>query len=515
MSLLHLIYIIAFGSLSLWLLFKDVKDIRKYFGTAFVVSFLAYLGLSLITPSPLGYTGLVLGLVGLLGGGFVLNIFSNNKILFVVFLGLALYGLWMMPSLPRIPFLFSSNNSTENVSSSDLSQLDPNFELLVEVKNGHQIAELNKIIQKYNLNYEAAFQVESGNITDLDDYYAVNIPNEQVKNFDQIIRELQNSGLVDAIEQNEIVSLAKPIPTTIQSNPARPGYGVNDPMLEKVWGFDAMKMAELYKLLADQKLKPAKRAKIAILDTGVDANHEDLSANYVSTRSEYDEDAHSHGTHCAGIAAAVSNNKKGIASFAPNNQFVQVTSIQVFPRRGGTTQRIIINGMILAADKGADVLSMSLGGPSSDRAQSAYKDAVNYVNKKGGIVIVAAGNESMDARRIVPASVDGVITVSAIDEKFNKAGFSNDVSKIAMGIAAPGVNVYSSVPGSRYDYMSGTSMATPYVSGLVGLMKSLKPSLTTEEAFAILNSTGVITQSGNSTGKLIQPAAAVKRLMNK
>ena len=310
MSLLHLIYIIAFGSLSLWLLFKDVKDIRKYFGTAFVVSFLAYLGLSLITPSPLGYTGLVLGLVGLLGGGFVLNIFSNNKILFVVFLGLALYGLWMMPSLPRIPFLFSSNNSTENVSSSDLSQLDPNFELLVEVKNGHQIAELNKIIQKYNLNYEAAFQVESGNITDLDDYYAVNIPNEQVKNFDQIIRELQNSGLVDAIEQNEIVSLAKPIPTTIQSNPARPGYGVNDPMLEKVWGFDAMKMAELYKLLADQKLKPAKRAKIAILDTGVDANHEDLSANYVSTRSEYDEDAHSHGTHCAGIAAAVSNNKK-------------------------------------------------------------------------------------------------------------------------------------------------------------------------------------------------------------
>lgn len=508
MPLLNLIYIISFGSLALWLLFKDVKDIRRYFGTAFGISFVAYLGLSLITPSPLGYTGLIMGLVGLLAGGFILNIFSNNKILFVLLLGLALIGLWNMPSIPRIPFLFSTESKA-------ISGLDPNFELLVEVKNGYKMTELAQIVKKYNLNYEVAFQVESGDITDLDDYYAVNIPDNQLANFDKIVAELHASGLVDAIEENEVVNLSEPIATTVPSAPARPNYGVNDPMLDKVWGFDAMKMAELYKLLGEQKLQPVKRAKIAIIDTGVDGSHEDLSSNYVSTRTEYDEDAHGHGTHCAGIAAAVSNNKKGIASFFPSNEFVQVTSIQVFPRNGGTTQRIIINGMILAADKGADVLSMSLGGPSSDQAQRAYKEAVQYVNKKGGIVIVAAGNESIDARQRVPASVAGVITVSAIDEKIEKARFSNDVSKINMGIAAPGVNVYSCIPGSRYDYMSGTSMATPYVSGLVGLMKSLKPTLSTEEAFKILNETGINTQSGSSTGKLIQPATAIQRLISK
>src|SRR5690606_29279697 len=111
MSLLHLIYIVSFGSLSLWLLFKDVKSIRSYFGTAFGVSFLAYLGLSLISPSPLGYTGLIIGLVGLFVGGFILNIFSNNKILFVLLLGLSLIGLWNIPAIPRIPFLFSANNT--------------------------------------------------------------------------------------------------------------------------------------------------------------------------------------------------------------------------------------------------------------------------------------------------------------------------------------------------------------------------------------------------------------------
>jgi len=507
-SFISLIFIVCFASLSLWLLFKDQKEIRKYFGTSFGLSFLGYLSYYLLFTGPLGYMKLGIGVLILFVGGFILNAFSNNKIAFVSILGLALFGLWSMPEIPRIPFLFGTETATKN----DLSKLDPNFELLVEMKPDKKAAALSAIIKKYNLNYEAAFEVANGTETDLDDYLAVNIPENQTANFDKIVAELQNSGLVDGIEQNEIVQLFQPIKTS-KSKPSKGNHVLNDPELDKVWGFEMMKIEELHKLLAEKKLKPAKRAKIAIIDTGIDAHHEDLTANFVSTRVEYDEDYQGHGTHCAGIAAAVSNNRKGVASCFPSSEFVQVTSIQVFPRSGGTTQRIIIRGMILAADSGADVLSMSLGGPSSDQAQRAYKEAVRYANKKGAIVVVAAGNEDIDARQRVPASVEGVITVAAIDQDNKKASFSNTVNKLKMGVAAPGVDVFSSMPDSKYEYMSGTSMATPYVAGLLGLMKSINPTLSTEEAFNILNRTGATTASGTSTGKLIQPQAVILEML--
>lgn len=513
MSFIGFVYIICFSSLALWLLFKEQKSIRKYFGGAFGVSFLGYLAYYLLFPNPVGYAYLAIGVGVLFLGGFILNTFSSNKILFVLLLGASVALMWYVQNvkMPKLPF-FSGEAQTEEAAPADLSKLDPSAELLVEIKNGHQIKELNRILDKYDLQYEVAFAVASGDITDLDDFYAVNIPESQEANYNKIVAELQKSGLVDAIEQNEIVQLdPNETPTAIAPN--RGNYGMNDPFLDKVWGFKAMKMDQLYSYMKKNKLKAKKRAKIAILDTGVDGNHEDLHKNYVSTRAEYDEDPHGHGTHCAGIAASVSNNGKGIASVFPNNSFVEVTSIQVFPRRGGTTQRIIINGMILAADKGADVVSMSLGGPSSDSRQRAYKEAVDYVNKKGGIVVVAAGNENMDARRRVPAAVEGVITVSATDSDNNRATFSNTVDKIKMGIAAPGVGVYSTVPGSKYQYMSGTSMATPYVAGLLGLMKALNPDLKTQEAYKILKQTGMRTPSGAETGALIQPPAAIKTLM--
>ena len=180
-----------------------------------------------------------------------------------------------------------------------------------------------------------------------------------------------------------------------------------------------------------------------------------------------------------------------------------MTSIQVFPKTGNTTQRKIIQGMIIAAESGADVISMSLGGPSSDQAQRAYSEALKYVHQVGAVVVVAAGNEKMDAQNRVPASVKGVITVSAVDEDLKLAVFSNDVSKIEMGIAAPGVNIFSSVPGSKYDFMSGTSMATPYVAGLAGLMKSLNPELNTEQIYRLLHQNSKATKQ--RVGDLFSP----------
>ena len=82
-----------------------------------------------------------------------------------------------------------------------------------------------------------------------------------------------------------------------------------------------------------------------------------------------------------------------------------------------------------------------------------------------------------------------------------------------MGIAAPGVNIYSTMPDSDYDYMSGTSMATPYVAGLLGLMKSIKPEMTTQQAYKVLKKTGIETQNTRTTGKLINPTLTIKELL--
>ena len=253
-------------------------------------------------------------------------------------------------------------------------------------------------------------------------------------------------------------------------------------------------------------------ALIAILDTGVDAKHEDLRTNYTSTKKKYDTDPQGHGTHCAGIAAAVSNNGIGIASAAPTPDFVEVTSIKVLSSFGIGTQRGIVNGILEAADLGADVISMSLGGRATPTKQRAYAEAIRYANERGAIVVVAAGNDGGPARQIAPANAEGVITVTALDNLSRKAVFSNTIEGIDMPIAAPGVDILSTWPGNEYKIASGTSMATPYVSGIVGLLKSIRPELTTAEVHRILLESGESLEEVRATGRLVDPVRALEIL---
>lgn len=507
-----IIFLTSFVSLSLWFLFKENKEISSILGKTFLGSFGLYLGMAFCMPGVVSWTTLAINIVFLFGAGFFLNTFSSSKIIFIPMLILMTFGYYSgVRGINWFPFLSSENNTT----TLELNQLDPESELLVEVSNGHQLVELDAIIKQYDLKVEPAFVLMDGGQTDLDDYYAVNIPTEQVANYDKIVTAFKRSNLIDHIEANEVLSLD---PTEKIKAPVlarKNKYTVNDPEIGKVWGYEAMEVDELYKLLATKKVRAKKKARIAIIDTGVDGEHEDLKENFISIGAKNNIDPHGHGTHCAGIAAAVSNNATGIASFAPTNEFVEVTSVKVFGKYGNTTQRTIINGMLLAADNGADVLSMSLGGPSTTQAQRAYNQAVKYANQKGGIVVVAAGNENIDARKRVPASVTGVITVAALDADLNKAVFSNDVNALKMGIAAPGVQVYSTIPNNQYEFFNGTSMATPYVAGLLGLMKSIQPNLNTQQAYKILKQTGVNTRNTKATGQLIKPANAVKSLLLK
>lgn len=395
--------------------------------------------------------------------------------------------------------------------NSDIPLAD-NGELLVEVKPGKAFKEMESVIEAYDLQFEKAFMPKYGSDTDLDDYYLVNIPDAFEEDIIAIEEAIMATGLVDWIEENEVVQL-NPQRTSVDLTAQR-DYEINDPDVSKLWGFDKMKVDELYTALQKSGIVPQRKARLAILDTGVDGKHEDLQANYLSLNPSYDDDPVGHGTHCAGIAGAVTNNGIGIASFAPTSDFVEITSVKVLGPTGGGTQQSIIKGIIEAVDNNADVLSLSLGGPSTRFRQRAYEQAIDYANQRNAIVVVAAGNSSRNAKDYAPANTKGVIAVSAIDEEMNKAGFSNTVEDLKMGVAAPGVQIYSTTPNNNYTSFNGTSMATPYVSGLIGLMKSINPDLNTRQVFDIIRNTGINTNNTRKTGKFIQPAAAIEDLID-
>ena len=386
---------------------------------------------------------------------------------------------------------------------------DDRWELLVELPEGMEPSSLGPIATE-PLAWERAFSPAHAEATLLDNFFRVNVPN----NIDwrTVLDQLEDNDLVVYAEDNEVVQLDDFEPQHTTRIDVAP-FQLNDPELAKQWGFESLVVNDLFDGLRSLKLTAKEPALIAILDTGVDATHEDLAANYVSTSPNYDRDERGHGTHCAGVAAAVSNNGKGIASFSQDNSYVRVTSIPVLNRFGMGTQATIIRGMLEAADAGADVISMSLGARASVSSQRAYQEAVQYANKQGAIVIAAAGNNNGDARQIVPAGVRGVIAVSAVDTLHRKAGFSNYVNNVDMGLAAPGTLIYSTIPGNKYAVYNGTSMAAPHVAGIVGLLKSLRPELTTKQVYTLLELTGTETAEPALTGKLVQPGAAVRYLV--
>ena len=410
--------------------------------------------------------------------------------------------------------LKSSFASSSSVHHSGVSA---DGEILFDIKNPAELAELTKMLSVYEVKVKKAFpEVIDTDITELDDYYVLDVPTKYEDKLDEILLLLHKSGKTDDEELNEVLSLD---PNELKTQKrakllSTSNYAINDPHLDKLWAFDQMNFKEFYSYVNTTELVPQKKARIAILDTGVDANHEDIKDNFFSINSQYDIDKQSHGTHCAGIAAATSNNQLGIASFATAGNFVEVTSVKVLDDNGMGTEQTIINGIIEAADNKVDVISMSLGGPKRAEKQRAYDVAIKYANDKGVIVVVAAGNEGQNAKKVVPASCKGVITVSAVDNQLKKASFSNWVTDISYGIAAPGVDIYSTIPNNQYKSNSGTSMATPYVAGIVGIMKAINPLLTTQDVYEILHSTGIETQNTKETGRFIQPYEVLKKFNN-
>lgn len=221
--------------------------------------------------------------------------------------------------------------------------------------------------------------------------------------------------------------------------------------------------------------------KVAILDCGINESHPDLAGKVVdrqdfTTSASGTNDIYGHGTHVAGIVAAVTNNSDGVAGVCPG---CQLLNGKVLNDSGSGAYSWIANGIVWAADNGVKVINLSLGGPAKS---TTLQNAVNYAWNKDVVVVAAAGN-SNDSSYTYPAAYTNAIAVAATDNQDKRAYFSSYGAKW-VDIAAPGAYIFSTwkdgVSNANpqpecygticYKYASGTSMSTPIVAGVAGLV---------------------------------------------
>lgn len=218
--------------------------------------------------------------------------------------------------------------------------------------------------------------------------------------------------------------------------------------------------------------------RVAVVDTGIDNSHPDLPPvvaqwDFVNNDNNAEDD-NGHGTHVAGTIGALTNNGVGVAGM---NWQVSLLAAKVLDASGSGTYAQVADGIVWAADNGAKVINLSLGGSIGS---TTLKNAVDYAWSKGAVLACAAGNSGSSAKTY-PAAYTNCIAVAATDENDNKASFSNYGAKW-VDVAAPGVRILSTMPDTpvylttqygyftTYDALNGTSMATPHVAGLAGLV---------------------------------------------
>lgn len=207
-------------------------------------------------------------------------------------------------------------------------------------------------------------------------------------------------------------------------------------------------------------------AKIAIIDSGISQDHPDIGKilaqrDFVSDDSVAN-DPDGHGTHVAGIAAALTDNGKGVAGGCPACRLLVA---RVLDASGNTDDATLVAGINWSVNQGADIMNLSLTGPYSETLEAK----INNVSAKGVVIVAAAGNEGTTARRY-PAAYPAAIAVGATNEKDRLTGFSNRGSWV--DLAAPGTDILSARVGQGYREYTGTSQSAPFVSALAGLLAS-------------------------------------------
>lgn len=274
--------------------------------------------------------------------------------------------------------------------------------------------------------------------------------------------------LVGTIAASPAVEVAEPMP-------ARWLCAAIDPEANLQWGLPAIRYFQANR-------PAAKRVQVGILDTGIDTNHPDLPDPTIYSRAGYGKkDMVGHGTHVAGIIAALTNNGVGISGICD----CELSIWKVFPDDPGDPyldSAAYLRALGEVAGEGIDVVNLSIGGGAHSQVEAGlFKRAI----KQGVTFVAAMGNEYEEGNPTsYPAAYDGVISVGAVDETRGRSGFSNTGSHI--DLSAPGSNILSTLPTTRstqrsetnYAAWSGTSMATPHVTAAAALLKASRPRWT-------------------------------------
>ncbi len=305
----------------------------------------------------------------------------------------------------------------------------------------------------------------------------------------------------------------------------------NDPAFSdsrKRWYFD---MTEVYD--AWDVTRGDKNVKVAIIDDGFDLNHPEIKGkvvdvyNAVYHNRDIFPQKSGHGMHVAATAAGIADNREGTAGIAPGSDLIL---IQVGDRNGLMPTSAVIDAALYAIKSGAKVVNMSLGMEFNPflqfappemqeeivRNQFLEEEAVwtkifEMAEREGVTFVLAGGNQNLIIG-LDPIQRSGhTINVSAVTPDKYKANFSNYGDRST--ISAPGVDIYNAVPGGKYRYMEGTSMAAPIVTGGVALLKSMEPSLTTTQVADIMRTTGI--PSPSDVGPIVNFGRAVQLVKEK
>ena len=260
---------------------------------------------------------------------------------------------------------------------------------------------------------------------------------------------------------------------------APPAHAAADPLLAQQWGLFAIGADHVWTTTTGQGVI------VAVVDSG-SGPHPDLAENLLPGRSIIgtvesqdgkDIDASGHGTHVAGIIAAVANNGIGGSGVAPN---AKILPIQVLDQAGQGDARDVAAGVRFAADNGARVINLSLGGATESLSLT---QAITYANDKGVLVVAAAGNGGAADKPKWPASLDLTLAVTAVDQANNATSFDQRGDYI--DLSAPGANIVSTAKGD-YVTLSGTSMAAGFVAGAAALLFAAEPRVTNAQVRDIL-----------------------------
>jgi len=394
-------------------------------------------------------------------------------------LAVAVLALTALPIIFSLTFQKPSTRPEPTVAPSDV---DPREELLVDLKDNATPQDITALEQKYNIDLE--FNTENA------DDEKLMVADVDPSRLSDLVTRLRQEPTVEIAEPNVVYHLPPDEEflrassgTGEETSPdSRAAWVPNDPRYKEQWNFTLIGMEQAW-----EKTR-GKGVVVAVIDTGVafENDHKCYWAkdfretkfvkgyDFVN-KDEHPNDDHGHGTHVAGTIAESTNNNEGVAGIAFE---AKIMPLKVLSASGGGSAADIADAIRFAADKGANVINMSLGGPFPS---GAMESACRYAAKKGVVIVCAAGNSGREGVSY-PAAFKDCIAVSAVGPKGELTRYSSYGKEIA--IAAPGGDtslgkewgiLQNTVYQGKDDYyfFNGTSMASPHVAGVAALIMSL------------------------------------------